>query len=427
MSLAGQGSYTVRMSLIQARAYNVIDRVISGQPVEDDGVELKAEWLVDVGRAARRIAAHANASHGEPILWLVGVDEGARSVPGVLAVELAEWLPAVEAEFNEVAPAIQVVTVPYEGVTVMALHIETDAAPYMVKVKAAGPVDREVPYRDGTRTRSASRSEVVRMLAPVQAVLEITLLSGQLSATSIDRSSIDRTSQGWELFIILYVIPHGDAPTVIPFHTSECLISFGDWGPRTSTSVSLFVIGPAVKSGQNRSEVAIESASRVEVRAKFSSVFDPARVEVDSVQVSLRLGLVHSDRSAHVSAVMERTLGRALGGGKEAEWRTARPRPQPHASAFADGNDVARHLPQDHSDIGLHLFERKQFEYSLEHEMLQAHLLEQAIQRGIPRGFQNARLYLTGRYIDGADPSGARIWEATTDVGDIFMLKNITI
>jgi hypothetical protein len=48
--------------------------------IEDDRVELKADWP-DAEKAARRVAGHANASGGGSVLWIIGLDEqrGARN------------------------------------------------------------------------------------------------------------------------------------------------------------------------------------------------------------------------------------------------------------------------------------------------------------------------------------------------------------
>ena len=62
---------------IEFKVLDIIDRLEKGQPIEDDTVELKAEWPKDHFRAARRIAAHANSARGEPLLWLIGIDEKA--------------------------------------------------------------------------------------------------------------------------------------------------------------------------------------------------------------------------------------------------------------------------------------------------------------------------------------------------------------
>jgi hypothetical protein len=81
----------MRAHEIESWALATIDRVVRNQPVEDSRVELKAEWPRDPSRAARRLAGHANAARQEPILWLIGVDEGARSVPGADYANLAFW------------------------------------------------------------------------------------------------------------------------------------------------------------------------------------------------------------------------------------------------------------------------------------------------------------------------------------------------
>lgn len=64
----------MRQSDIEYWALSIIDRVKSKQPIEDSRVELKASWP-DPKKAARRLAGHANAARGEPILWLVGIND----------------------------------------------------------------------------------------------------------------------------------------------------------------------------------------------------------------------------------------------------------------------------------------------------------------------------------------------------------------
>jgi hypothetical protein len=64
----------MRKHEIESWALSVIDRVRSGAANEDSRVELKREWIAP-DRAARRLAAHANSALGEPILWLIGVDQ----------------------------------------------------------------------------------------------------------------------------------------------------------------------------------------------------------------------------------------------------------------------------------------------------------------------------------------------------------------
>lgn len=46
---------------VEAWVLSIVDRVRKKQRIEDDRVELKAEWP-EIAKAARRVAGHANAS-----------------------------------------------------------------------------------------------------------------------------------------------------------------------------------------------------------------------------------------------------------------------------------------------------------------------------------------------------------------------------
>jgi hypothetical protein len=148
-------------------ASNVIARVFAGQPTEDSRIELKAAWP-DVKQAARRLAGHANASYGGSVLWLIGVDQNAKTVSGADNKELANWYPQLQKEFDgHVAPhLIADVNLSAEGNPVVALLFDTSNAPYVIKVPGSDRL--EAPWREGTRTRSATRSELLRLSALIQ-------------------------------------------------------------------------------------------------------------------------------------------------------------------------------------------------------------------------------------------------------------------
>src|SRR5438128_2592511 len=116
-------------------ALNIIGRALSGQPTEDSRIELKAVWP-EVRKAARRLAGHANASYGESILWIIGVDQKAREIVGAGGKELANWYPQLQKEFDgNVAPhLIADVNLTSDGKPVVALLFDTSNAPYVVKV-----------------------------------------------------------------------------------------------------------------------------------------------------------------------------------------------------------------------------------------------------------------------------------------------------
>jgi hypothetical protein len=208
----------MRAHEIEDWTLRVIEQVESGQPNEDYRVELKAQWP-DVKKAARHIAGHANAAHGEPILWLIGVDEE-KGVVGVNNEELANWSAQVRAEFDGLPPQIlRDLNVPVKGKTVVALLLDTDRAPYLVKNPAynkpnGGPVQLEVPWREARSTRTALRSDLLRILSPIQKAPSFELLT----------YSDDPKNLTWKLYMEFYVAPRADAHVVIPFH--HCGASF---------------------------------------------------------------------------------------------------------------------------------------------------------------------------------------------------------
>jgi len=148
-------------------AESIIQRVQSHKPTEDARVECKASW-VNVQHVARQLAGHANAAKSEPVLWLIGIDEKGGMIPGAEHKELNNWYPQLVKEFDGVAPRLSVdVNVDVEDKTVVALLFETVDAPFIIKVPNTDRL--EIPWREGTRTRSATRAEVVRTLSLLQA------------------------------------------------------------------------------------------------------------------------------------------------------------------------------------------------------------------------------------------------------------------
>lgn len=196
---------------IEAWALNAIERVRSGQPNEDARVELKAEWP-DATRAARRIAGHANAARGAPILWLIGVDEK-RGVVGAPHADLAKWWPAVKSQFDGIVPHLIDLNVSYKSQTIAALYFETTRAPFVVKSPTPGPIQYEVPWRDGTAVRSADRSELLQILSPLQQLPAVEVMSAELKVNRPTSSALS-----WGLLMRLYISPHTEQRIVIPFH-----------------------------------------------------------------------------------------------------------------------------------------------------------------------------------------------------------------
>ncbi|MCI0564374.1 MAG: ATP-binding protein [Nitrososphaera sp.] len=204
----------MRSIQIESWALDVIKRVEAGQPNEDTRVELKAGWI-DPDKTARHIAGHANAASGEPILWLIGIDQS-KGVIGVDHNELANWYPAVASQFDGMAPVMVDINIPYLGKTIVALLFETDRAPFVVRnpdygVKPGVSIAYEVPWREGTSTRTANRSDLIRLLVPILKLPEIEILEGKLTLRRHDKYR-------WSFELQLYITPQEMTPVVIPFH-----------------------------------------------------------------------------------------------------------------------------------------------------------------------------------------------------------------
>lgn len=195
---------------IEAWAHRVIKCVETGQPDEDFKVELKSDWP-NPQKAARRIAAHANAARGEPIIWLVGVDEKNGTVVGASPMEVSTWYEQVKAEFDErIAPTMKDLNIPYNGKTVVALFFETERFPFVVKTIGE---KLEVPWREGTATRSAKRSELLKLLVPLQNLPGIEVLDGEVR---IEQNNIGE--KWWRVQMQLYIEPQRGVDLTIPFH-----------------------------------------------------------------------------------------------------------------------------------------------------------------------------------------------------------------
>jgi len=203
-------------SQIEAWVLKIIEQVENGKPDEDSRVELKSAWPDDLSRAARQLAAHANALHGEPILWIIGIDQNGHTVVGADREELSTWYQQVIAEFDDVAPAMKDLNINYKGKTVVALLFETDQIPFIVKTKDGW---LEVPWREGTSTRSAKRFELLKMLVPFQILPKFEVLSGEAHVVQPGDGE-----KYWRVNIQLYIEPYINTQIVIPFHRCKASI-----------------------------------------------------------------------------------------------------------------------------------------------------------------------------------------------------------
>jgi hypothetical protein len=158
-----------------------IEQVRSGQLPEDDRMELKRSWPEP--SKVRQLAGAANRANGDALIYIIGIDEQSGTLHPQSGVDPANWWAQISARFDQVPPElVRHLSVPIdEAGSVTALLFDTSRAPYVVKSENGGSPEREVPMREGTRTRSARREELLRMLIPETTTPPATVLSASFS------------------------------------------------------------------------------------------------------------------------------------------------------------------------------------------------------------------------------------------------------
>jgi hypothetical protein len=255
---------------LESWALRVLDQMEKHSPMEDSRVELKKEWPTDHNKAARRIAGHANAARGENILWLIGVDEKAGAVTGANQQDLATWFPQVKACFESEVPDLQDLNVNFKGKTVVALCFDTSRFPYVVKNPKGGEIQFEVPWREGTSVRSATRSDLILMLTPLTPLPKLEVLEaeiyGQVVQQGIKPPFVFKAS--------VYIVPMDASALTYPFHKCNAVVRRGN---DTITDIwRIMIDAPAA-----REEKKHERWAAIGQRAGYTALAEP-RVHVQA-------------------------------------------------------------------------------------------------------------------------------------------------
>lgn len=307
----------MRASEIESWALKVLDSLKRGEPLEDIRVELKTTFG-EPTKIARRLAGHANAARGEEVLWLFGVDEKV-GVKGVVFQEFAAWWSKVSSHFESLAPEVVEINVPYEGATVVALLVLTDRVPFVVKNPSFGlnrgeSVEYEVPWREMTSVRSAKRSDLLRLLVPLQKLPSVEVISATLIGQGQGTGGGDyqRIIPGqceWDLWLDLYFTPSGPKSIVFPAHKMRIEVTEAD--ALGTASLDYYVLrslgGPiAVFSRDTTHDLIITGPERV----KFTARYDQGLIEREPGAVAsamLHLQPADMDRAISISCTLAAT------------------------------------------------------------------------------------------------------------------------
>lgn len=225
----------MELQRLEARVIGIAEAALAGRQIEDDRVELKASWPEAGHKTARQIAGHANASGGEPILWVIGLDERRRRLGDASGVEPADWWARIESWFDQQGPEVRFLVVNLGGgKQVSALQFTTDRAPYLVSTKDGGQVQREVPWRAGNSTRTAHRHEILRSLVAEATVPQLELIECEIElrqflpqkASSHDYDEYGReiSAGAFDLSCNMSMFLSASTPANLPEHRQELTV-----------------------------------------------------------------------------------------------------------------------------------------------------------------------------------------------------------
>ena len=214
---------------VEVRVNDLVEQVVNNGRIEDDFVECKASLVSDHRKAARQIAALANSARGESAMWIVGLDENNHRVVNASDKdELANWWPAVERCFADLAPDMQVIQVHTRRGSVTVLHFETDRSPYLVTTEGLKGVDREVPWRVGNQTRTATRAQLLSVLIATTDVPDLELIDPVLTFTGTDELRFHATAYF-----------SAAARVVLPAHRWSMSVCADEWPEREALPMKM--------------------------------------------------------------------------------------------------------------------------------------------------------------------------------------------
>ncbi|ASN39997.1 hypothetical protein CGQ24_13890 [Arthrobacter sp. 7749] len=293
---------------------------------EDDLLEFKRDYFKGdkFDKGVRQLAGSLNRAAGEPVLLVFGVEDQTGKCYKTDPVDLNEWWPSVQSKFDQVSPElIRHVPILIDGITIQALAISSDRAPYVFRVSGHSPHDREIPIREATGTRSAHRDQILRMLAQQTKMPTVDTILGECRLMEFEAFGDPEEPEYLLRFdgsFRLFFDPHGSA--MIPRHRFTGTVN---WGGQ-ETALSLYSRSNEMTANkrlpheviENSDGIYINSPSGALIRfysdsvlgdsdlkyAEISAVIGRIR-SLESISVSLNLPFAGTNRSVSVKAKLE--------------------------------------------------------------------------------------------------------------------------
>lgn len=213
---------------LETKVIIAVDQLRAGQHVEHDLIECKRNWPQE--HKARQLAGSLNRAGGDPVIYIIGIDEKTGDVHDVSGTDIHDWWSQIVPQFDHTPPELVRhlnVQVGDGGEHVVAVAVASDrACPYVVKT-GKGNQSFEVLMREGTGTRSARRDELLRISLPTVSLPEVIALEGQLYAEYAPKvhgstAAEMRYNQDEGLYctgsVRLYFAHNGREATTLPTH-----------------------------------------------------------------------------------------------------------------------------------------------------------------------------------------------------------------
>lgn len=287
----------MRVQELQARVKPIINAVMQGRPVEDTRVEVKSAWI-EALQAARRLAGHANAASGEPIIWIFGIDEKAKEVIGVETLEMDNWIKSLEKHFDGAAPALVTHTnIHLQNKTVVVLYFETHhAAPFIIKNPKGGYPEFEVPWRSGTRLRAAKRVEILQILLPNLRIPRVDVLSAELSL-AVQQGAYGTAYQNankrlflWTITADLYITTQTQGRIVIPHRNCSAKFGVADFAGEYNLPVTFKPLGKSSTIVCSATEIIVVGPGSVRLEASGTTEgYSPNQYKLPEGQAGIRI------------------------------------------------------------------------------------------------------------------------------------------
>ncbi|MHA7289576.1 hypothetical protein ACX80V_08020 [Arthrobacter sp. MDT3-24] len=306
---------------LETRVITAVDQIRAGKSVEHDFIECKRDWPKE--NKARQLAASLNRAGGDPVIYIIGIDEDSGEIFEVVGTEVADWWGQITPKFDQTPPEMvrhMPVPVGDGGEHVVAVAFASDRAPYVVKTGIGNPT-LEVPMREGTSTRTARRDELLRLLIPAVRLPQVVVLSATINSeyyppsSSAKRSSAKSTEElSCSGQVRVYVEHNGQDPVTMPAHGMKGRVTIlnekYDLDIRPPMETASVPTGPGSFGFQRpRDGVTITGPRAVPLQVTVKGISLAHKlvlVSAETMNVEIELEVLHSVKPLKIAAALGR-------------------------------------------------------------------------------------------------------------------------